>query len=75
MIATVGKALGPALKILVPVSVDALGKHGPSAIETTIQSWIQGPQRRAWARLRVGCAHRLGGQPRHGPHDRPAGPG
>ena len=32
---------------LVPVFVDAMGKHGPHAIEATIQSWIQGPQRRA----------------------------
>ena len=48
MIAIVGKALGPALKILVPVFVDVLRRHGPSAIEATIQSWVQGPQRRAW---------------------------
>lgn len=48
IIAIVAKALGPALKILVPVFVEALRKHGPGAIEATVQSWMQGPQRRAW---------------------------
>ena len=46
--AIVGKALGPALRILVPVFVDALRKHGPAAIESMVQSWIAAPRRRAW---------------------------
>ena len=75
MIARAGKALGPALKILVPVSVDALRQHGPSAIEVSVQSWIQGPQRRAWRACAAAALTGLAGQPQHGPHDRTACPG
>lgn len=46
--AIVGRALGPALHVLVPVFVDALREHGPAAIESMIQSSIVGPRRRAW---------------------------
>ena len=48
MIAIVGRALGPALRILVPVFVDALTKHGPAAVESMVQSLVAGPRRRAW---------------------------
>jgi len=48
MKAIIGKALGPALRILLPVFVDALSKHGPAAIESMFQSWIAAPRRRAW---------------------------
>ena len=48
MIAIVGKALGPALRVLAPVFVDALKKHGPAAIDSMVQNWIAAPRRRAW---------------------------
>lgn len=48
MMAIVGRALGPALNVLVPVVVDARTKHGPAAIESMIQSSIAAPRRRAW---------------------------
>ena len=48
MKAIIGKALGPALRILLPVFVDALSKHGPAAIDSMFQSWTAAPRRRAW---------------------------